>query len=84
MPLSEYKFERSQLAMVKRTLKWKKGLVGGIEKDVTEGFEKSTPWDVSGPDVARVGVKTSAVIAGMALAGQSSSKAMAKEFALLK
>ena len=69
MPLSEYKFDRSRLAVVRRTPKRRKTLVKGVEKVVLEGFEESTLWDISGPKVARVGVETSAVIAGMALAG---------------
>ena len=49
-----------------------------------EGFEETTLWDISVPDVARVGVETSAIIAGMALVGQSSTEAMAKEITRLK
>ena len=49
-----------------------------------EGFEESTLWDVSGPYVARVGMKTSVIIARMTLMGQSSSEAMTKEIARLK
>ena len=41
-------------------------------------------WDVSGPYVAQVGVETSIVIIGMALIGQSSMEAMAKEISQLK
>ena len=51
-PLSEYKFDRSQLAVVKRNPKRKEALIGGIEKAVIEGFEESTLWDMSGPNVA--------------------------------
>ena len=49
-----------------------------------EGFDKSTLWDISGPDVTLVGIETSAVIVGMALARQSSTEATAKEIARLK
>ena len=42
IPLSEYKFDQSRLAVVKRTPKCRKTLVGGVEKDVMEGFEEST------------------------------------------
>lgn len=79
MPLSEYKLNRSHLPVVNRTLKCRKALVGGIEKFVMEGFEESTLWDISGPDVAQVGVETSTMIARMALAGQLSTKVMVKE-----
>ena len=58
--------------------------MGGLEKLVTEGFEESTIWNIAGQDVARVSVETSAVIARMALAGQTSTKAMTKEIAWLK
>ena len=84
VPLSEYKFNRSRLAMVKRTPKHWKVLVGGLKKPVTEGFEETTIWNISSLDVARVGVKTSAVIVGMALAIQISTEAMAKEITRLK
>lgn len=57
--------------------------MGGLEKPVTEGFEESTIWNISGPDVARVSVETSAVIARMALVGQTSTEAMAKEITRL-
>lgn len=69
MPLSKYKFDRSHLAVVKRTLKHKKTLFRGVEKVVMEGFEESTLWDIFGPDVAWVGLETSTVIVGMALGG---------------
>ena len=49
-----------------------------------EGYEDSTLWDISSPDVACVGVETSTMIAGMALIGQSSSETMAKEILLFK
>ena len=78
MPLSEYKFDRNRLAMVKRTLKQKRALIGGIEKVVIEGFEESMLWDVSGLDMSQVGVETSVVIVKMALVRQSSLEAMAK------
>ena len=84
IPLSEYKFDQIHLAIVKRTPKSRKALFGGIEKPIIEGFEESTLWDISGPDVARVAVETSTVIARMELDGQSSTKAMAKEIARLK
>ena len=70
--------------MVKRTLKRQNILVGSLEKPTMEGFEESTLWDISGPDVTRVGVETLAVIAGMVLAGQTSTKDMAKEITRLK
>lgn len=78
IPLSDYKFDRRKLAVVKRTPKHKRTLVGVAEKALIEGYEESTLWDMSSLDVARVGVETSAMIVGMALAGQSSSEAMAK------
>ena len=78
MSLSEYKFGRSHLVVVKRTLKYQNVLVGSLEKPIVEGFEESTLWDISGPDVSQVGVNTSVVIAGMALAIQTSTKAMEK------
>ena len=84
MLLSEYNFDQSHLTVVKRTPMHRKALVGGIEKLVMEGFKESTLWDISGTDVARVGVETSVVISGMALAGQSSTETMAKEIACLK
>ena len=49
-----------------------------------EGFEEIMLWDISGPDVARVGIETSTVIAGMALARQSSIEVMSKEIFRLK
>ena len=84
IPLSEYKFFCRRLVVVKRTAKHKRNLIGGIEKDVIECFEESKLWDVLGPYMARVGEETLVVIAEMALGGQSSSEAMAKENALLK
>ena len=63
---------------MKWTLKHRKVLVGSLEKPTVEGFEESTLWDISGPDVTRVGVKTSAVIFGMALASQISTEGMEK------
>lgn len=84
MPLTEYKLDHGQLVVVKRTLKRKRALIGGIEKDVIVGFEGSTLWDMSSLDVAWVDVETSTVIVEMALIGQSSSKAMAKEIFGLK
>lgn len=69
MSLSEYKFDHTQLVMVKITPKRKKALVRWIEKVVLEVFEEITLWDVSGPDVAQVGVENLAVITGMALTG---------------
>ena len=71
VPLSEYKFDRSRLAVVKRTHKRQKVLVGGLEKPVTEGFEESTIWNISGPNVARVGVDTSTVITGVSLTNET-------------
>ena len=79
VPLSEYKFDQSHLAVVKRTPKHRKILGASLEKPTIEGFEESTLWDISGPDVTRVGVETSVVIVRMALAGQTSTEAMAKE-----
>lgn len=38
IPLNEYKFDKSCLAMVKRTPKHQKIDVGGLEKPVTDGF----------------------------------------------
>ena len=84
MPLSEYKFDRSRLVVVKRTSKCSKSLIEGVEKFVVEGFEESTLWDISGPDIARVGVEALAMIAGMALARQSSIEEMIKEIDCLK
>ena len=84
VPLCEYKFDRSYLPVVKWTPKKWKILVGGLEKPVTKGFEESTIWNIAGQDVARVGVKTSVVIVGMALIGQTSTEAMAKEITHLK
>ena len=84
IPLSEYKFDRSRLVVVKRTPKCKRTLIGGTEKALIEGYEESTLWDISGPDVAHVGVETSFVITGMALIGQLSSEAMEKEILCLK
>ena len=79
VPLSEYKFDWSRLAVLKRTLKRQNILVGSLGKQKMEGFESSTLWDISSLDVARVGVETLAVIVGMALVGQTSIEAMAKE-----
>lgn len=84
MSLSEYKFDSSRLMVVKRTPKRKKALVGGIEKSMLEGVEEITLWDVSGSYVARVGMETLAVIAGMVLVGQLSPEVMEKEIAHLK
>lgn len=84
MLLNEYKFDRSRLAVVRRTLKCRKTLVGGVEKSMSEGFEESTLSNVLGLYVARVGIETSIVIAGMALVGQSSKEAMEKEISCLK
>ena len=84
VPLSEYKFDRSRLAMVKRPPKRRKVLVSGLEKPVTKGFEESTIWNISGPDVAWVDVETSTVIVEMALTKQTSTEAMVKEITWLK
>lgn len=84
IPLGEYKFDHSKLAVVMGTPKCKRTLVGGVEKALIEGFEESTRWDISGLDVAHVGVETYAVNVGMALTERSSSKAMAKEIFCLK
>ena len=78
IPFSEYKFDHSKFMVVKRTPKRKTTLVGGVEKALIKGYEESTLWDILGPDVARFGEETSAVIDGMALIGQSSSEAMEK------
>ena len=51
VPLSEYKFDRSLLAMVKWTPKHRKILMGGLEKPVTEGFEEITIWNIADQDV---------------------------------
>ena len=72
------------MVVVKRTPKCKRPLIRGVEKALIEGYEESTLWDISGPDVACVGVDTSPVIVGMALAGQSFSEAMSKEILCLK
>ena len=84
MPLSEYKFDHSRLVVLKRTPKLKIALIGGVEKALVKGYEESTLWDISGPDVACVGVETSTIIVGMALVGQLSSEAMVKEIVRLK
>lgn len=84
MPMSEYEFYRSHFVVTKRTLKSLKILVGSIEKPIVEGFEERMLWDISGPDVTRVGIETSAVIIEMALADQTSTEAMEKEIARLK
>ena len=78
IPLNEYKFDKSHLAVVKQTTKRWKILMGGLEKPATEGFEESTIWNIAGHDVPWVGVKTSTVIVGMVLTGQTSTEAMAK------
>ena len=74
MPLNEYKFDRSRLAIIKRTQKHRKALVIWVEKDMMEGFEESTLWDISIPDVTQLGVETLVMIAGMALAGNHQPK----------
>jgi hypothetical protein len=78
IPLSEYKFDRSKFFVIKRTPKQKRTLVGDAERALIEGYEESTLWDISGQDIARIGVESSVVIEGMAMAGQSSPEAMAK------
>lgn len=52
MSLNEYKFDRSELVVVRRTPKHRKTLVGGVEKVMLEEFEESTLCDILGPDVA--------------------------------
>ena len=84
VPLCEYMFDRSRLVVVKRTPKDRKILVGNLEKAITEGFEESTIWNIAGQYVTRASVETLTVIAGMDLAGQTSTEAMAKEITLLK
>ena len=84
MPLSQYKFDRSQIVVVKRTLKHKRALIGGIEKDLTESFEESALWGMSSPNVPQVSVETSIVIVEISLVGQSSFEDMAKEIAWFK
>ena len=84
VPLSKYKFNRSHLDVVKWTPKHRKVLMGGLQKPVTEGFEESTIWNISGPSVSRVSVETSTIIIGMALTDQTSTEAMAKEITRLK
>lgn len=49
-----------------------------------ECFEESMLRDIFGLDIARVGVETLVVIAGMALARKSSTEAMEKEITHLK
>ena len=82
--LSKYKFDRSHLVAVKWTLKRRKVLVGSIEKPSVEGFKESKLSDISCLDVAQVGIETSTLIVGMALAGKSPTEEMAKEIAWLK
>lgn len=84
VPLSEYKFDRSSLVVVKRTPKRWKVLVSSLKKPITEGFKESTIWNILGLDVTQVGVETSVVITETALAGQTSIEAMAKEITWLK
>lgn len=84
VPLSEYKFNKIRQAIVKQTPKHWKVLVGGLEKPITEGFEESTIWNISGPYVSRVDVETLAVIVRMAPTGQTSIEAMAKDITWLK
>lgn len=79
IPLSEYKFDKNRLTIVKRNPKRKKNFVEGKERVSIEGYDKHTLWDLLVHDIAWVGIETSVVIAGMAMAGQSSSEAMAKE-----
>lgn len=70
--------------MVKKNPKCKRTLIGGVEKELIEGYEESTLWDISYPYVSHVGVETSIMIDGMDLIGQSSSEAMQKEILHLK
>lgn len=51
---------------------------------MVKGYDEISLWDISGLDMSRVGVETSAIIAGMALIGQLSSEAMEKEIVRLK
>lgn len=67
VPLSEYKFNKSHLAVVKQTPKHQKILVGGLEKPITEGFQESTIWNIEGQDITQVGVETFTVIVRLAL-----------------
>ena len=84
MPLNKYKFDWSRFAVVKQTPKCRNILLGSIEKPTVEGFEERILWDISGLDVARVGIETSVVIVGMALADQTSTEAMEKDISRLK
>ena len=84
IPLSEYKFDHNRLAVVKSTPKRKRDPIGGVEKAFNEGYEESTLWDISGLNVAHVVVETLAIIVEMALVGQLSLEAMAKEIVRLK
>ena len=84
IPLKEYKFDKSHLVVVKQNPKRQKIDVGGLEKSVTNDFKESNIWNITGQDVARVGVETLVVITGLALASQTSKEAMAKEITQLK
>ena len=48
IPLNEYKFDKSLMAMVKWTPKCRKIVMGGLEKPVTDGFKESTIWNIVG------------------------------------
>lgn len=64
--------------MVKQTPKRNKTLMEGTKRLLIEGYEDNTLWDLSGHDIAQARVKTLVIIAGMAMARESSSKAMEK------
>ena len=66
--LSEDKFNKRKLSVVKRTLKKRKVSIGGRDKVEVEGYDEHRLWDVSTPKVSIVEVKTSIIIVGMDLA----------------
>lgn len=82
IPLSEYKFDKRNLVLFRRTPKRKKNFVEGKERVSIKEYGEQTLWDLSGHDVSRVGIETSVIIVGMAMVGKSSFKAMAKEITL--
>lgn len=83
VPLSEYKFDKRRLVVVKRIPKRKKTFVEGKERVSIEGYDEHTLWDISGHDIAWVGIETLVVIIGMAMKGKSYCEAMSKDITIL-
>ena len=81
--LNEYKFDKRKLLVIKRTPKKRRISFGGRNKVMVEGYDKHTLWDVSGPNVTRIGVETSTVIVVMDLEGHTTFEFVTQDISRL-